>query len=90
LSDFSVRKAVPKLAGGAGDRRVLQDRPGARNRTRLIRPGRESRNFVTASEGFTGGCRLPRSTPILSQIFIATMIWSQEAKYKGARRWTFC
>jgi hypothetical protein len=90
LSNFFLRKAVWKLEGGAGDGRVLLSRSGGRHRTRLSRPGRKSRNFVSAGEWFAGGRGPPCLVSILNQIFIATMIGSREAKYKGARRWTFC
>jgi|GEM_PF-5724383 len=91
------------LAGGVGDRRALLNDPGRRNRPPLVRPcsqmppslvrattvrGRKSRALVSADEMLTRGCGPPCSAPILDQIFIATMIGSQEAEYKGARRWT--
>jgi hypothetical protein len=88
LNDFSVRKAVWKLRGGAGDSCAPRVRPVGRNRSLLIRPGCNSRAFVSEDEWFTGGCGPLCLAPILNQVFIATMIGSQEAKYKGARRWT--
>jgi hypothetical protein len=77
LEHFLGLAAVWELAGGASD--------GCAPLNRLRR---KSRAFVSAVQWFAHDGGRPCAAPILNLIFIATMIGSQEAKYKGARRWT--
>ena len=64
--------------GSARNRRAPLNRAGSRNRT-----------VEWADEWRSGGCgpscSLPRSGPILNQIFIATMIGSQQEECKDTR-----